>query len=112
MQSFGAAALEGPAVMRGHRGHGQTTVAVVYGTAGEPVEVLCDAAGDPRGLRFFTVVLDDAEGPDGPSQVPVCVGCLLDEHPRLGRGLDVALEHRGARCVGGEWVPAPELWGE
>lgn len=42
--------------------HRRTTVAIVYGTAGEPIEVLCDAAGDPQGLRFFTVVLDDAEG--------------------------------------------------
>jgi hypothetical protein len=57
-------------------------------------------------------VLDDAEGPEGPSQAPVCVGCLLDEHPRLGRGLDVALEHRGAEWWEGEWVPAPELWDE
>jgi hypothetical protein len=97
---------------RAHRGHRRTTVAVVYGTVGEPVAVLCDAATDPRGLRFFTVVLDDAEGPDGPSQAPVCVGCLLDEHPRLGRRLDVALEHRGAEWWEGEWVPAPELWDE
>jgi hypothetical protein len=90
----------------------RTTVALVYGTVGEPVEMLCDAAGDPPGLRFFTVVLDDAEAPDGPSQVAVCVGCLLDEHPQLGRGLDVALEHRGAEWRDGGWVPAPELWAE
>ena len=95
--------------MRRH-GHSRTTVAVVYGTAGEPVNVLCDAAGDPQWLRFFSVVLDDAEGPDGPSEAPVCVGCLLEIHPRLGKGLDVAVEHRGARWVDGEWVPAPELW--
>jgi hypothetical protein len=37
---------------------------------------------------------------------------LLDEHPQLGSGLDVALEHRGARWVDGEWLPAPELWDE
>jgi hypothetical protein len=40
----------------------------------------------------------------------VCVECLLDEHPQLGKGLDVALEHRGAEWVDGEWVAAPELW--
>ena len=39
----------------------------------------------------------------------VCVHCLLEE-PELGRGLDVALEHRGARREGDEWVAAPELW--
>jgi len=95
-----------------HRGHGRTTVAVVFGTEGAPVAVLCDPEGDPRGQRWFTVVLDDSPGSDGPSQAPVCVGCLLDEHPRLGRGLDVALEHRGARWADGAWVPAPELWEE
>ena len=30
----------------------------------------------------------------------------------LGRGLDVALEHRGAEWRDGVWVPAPELWDE
>ena len=93
---------------RRHRGHRRTTVAIVYGEVGQPELVLCDAATDPPGQRWFTV--DDADGPEGPSQVPVCVGCLLDEHPRLGRGLDVALEHGGAEWVDGAWVPAPELW--
>jgi hypothetical protein len=97
---------------RRHRKHRRATVAIVYGTAGDPVEVLSDAATDPLGQRWFTVVLEDATGPDGPSEAPVCVGCLLDEHPQLGSGLDVALGHRGARWVDGEWLPAPELWDE
>ena len=84
----------------------------MYGELGDPVEVLCDPETDPPGQRWFSVVLDDASGPDGPKEVPVCVGCLLDQHPRLGRGLDIALEHRGAEWVDGEWVPAPELWDE
>jgi hypothetical protein len=87
-------------------------VAIVYGTVGEPVAVLCDGATDPPGQRWFAVVLDGAEGPNGPSEAPVCVACLLDDHPRLGRGLDVALEHRGALWIDGEWLPAPELWDE
>ena len=86
------------------------TVAVVYGESGAPELVLCDPDGDPPGQRWFTVVLDDTPGPDGPSAAPVCVDCLLGEHPGLGRGLDVALEHRGARREGDSWVPAPELW--
>ena len=86
------------------------TVAVVYGEAGVPELVLCDPDGDPPGQRWFTVVLDDSPDPDGPSEAPVCVDCLLEEHPGLGRGLDVALEHRGARREGAGWVPAPELW--
>jgi hypothetical protein len=51
-------------------------------------------------------------GPDGPSDVPVCVDCLLELHPRLGEGLDVALAHRGAEWRDGDWVAAPELWDE
>ena len=95
-----------------HGRHRTTTFAMVYGWEGEPVAVLCDAATDPPGQRWFTVVLDDSPGPGEPSQVPVCVDCLLDEHPTLGRGLDVALEHRGAEWVDGDWVAAPELWDE
>lgn len=95
-----------------HREHRRTTVAIVFGTVGEPVAVLCNAASDPPGQRWFTVVLEDSPGPGGPSQAPVCVDCLLDEHPRLGRGLNVALEHGGAEWRDGEWMPAPELWDE
>jgi hypothetical protein len=83
---------------------------MVYGEFGEPELVLCDAATDPPGQRWFTVVLTDSPGPDSEPEAPVCVHCLIEEHPSLGRGLDVALEHRGARWDGGEWVPAPEVW--
>jgi hypothetical protein len=113
VQSECATAVEGAAAVSWRRhGHSRTTVAIVWGVDGTPVEVLCDPATDPPGQRWFSVVLDDAEGPDGPSQAPVCVGCLLDQHPMLGRGLDVALEHRGAKWRDGEWVAAPELYDE
>lgn len=98
--------------MKAHREHSRATLAIVYGSEGEPRSVLCDAAGDPPGQRWFTVVLADAPGPAGPADAPVCVECLLDMHPRLGRGLDIALEHRGAEWRDGGWVPAPELWDE
>jgi hypothetical protein len=96
--------------MSNRREHRRTTLAIVYGTEGDPVLVLCDPAGDAPGQRWFTVVLDDTPGPDEPPQAPVCMDCLLDAHPGLGRGLDVALEHRGARRDGDAWVPALELW--
>jgi hypothetical protein len=98
--------------MSKHKAHGRTTLAIVFGTEGEPIAVLCDPEGDPPGQRWFTVVLDDSPGPDSEPDVPVCVDCLLDEHPQLGRGLDVAIEHRGAEWRGGEWVAAQELWDE
>jgi hypothetical protein len=71
---------------KSHRRHGRTTLAIVFGETGEPIAVLCDPEGDPPGLRWFTVVLDDTPGPDGPSQAPVCVDCFLDEHPLLDGG--------------------------
>ena len=92
-----------------HGEHRRTTVEIVYGTAGEPEIVLCDVPTNPPGQRWFTVVLDDSPGPDGPYDAPVCVDCLLEIHRRLGEGLDVALEHRRAEWRDGEWVAAPEL---
>ena len=32
------------------------------------------------------------------------LGCLLDEHPELGRGLDIAREHGVADLENDEWV--------
>ena len=98
--------------MSKHKAHGRTTLAMVFGTEGEPIAVLCDPDGDPPGQRWFTVVLSDSPGPESKPNVPVCLDCLLDEHPELGRGLDIALEHRGAEWRDGEWVPASELWDE
>ena len=97
---------------KSHRKRRRTTLAIVYGRKGEPIAVLCDPDGDAPGQRWFTVVLDDSPGPDSEPQVPVCIDCLLDEHPSLGTGLDIALEHRGAEWRDGEWLAAPELWVE
>ena len=95
-----------------HRRHRRTTFAIVYGESGEPIYVLCDPASDPPGQRWFTVVLDDSPGPDSEPEAPVCADCLLDAHSALGRGLDIALERRGAEWRDGEWVAAPKLWDE
>ena len=99
------------ALATARRPHRKTTVAIVHGTSGDPgALVLCDAAGDPPGQRWFSVVLDDSPGPDGEPDGPICVDCLIDLHPRLGDGLLVAVEHTGARWDGDAWQPAPELW--
>jgi hypothetical protein len=110
VQPFGAATAEGSTVDTMSDGHRRTTVAIVYGKTGDPLLVICDPETDPPGQQWFTIVLDDSEGPDGPCEAPVCVDCLLGLHPRLGAGLLVALEHRGAEWRDREWVPAPELW--
>ena len=54
----------------------------------------------------FTVLFDDApdpdevQGPDDPRISLVHLDCLLDEHPELGRGLDIARESRGFKHAG------------
>jgi hypothetical protein len=59
----------------------------------------------------FTVLFDDApdpdevEGPDDPRLSLVCLSCLVDDHPELGRGLDIAREYGVADLdESGEWV--------
>jgi hypothetical protein len=63
----------------------------------EPVEV--DDSG-------FVVLREDAPraGPadDTPWEL-VCLECVFDSWPGIGRGFDLACEHGGARLAGGDW---------
>jgi hypothetical protein len=60
----------------------------------------------------YTVLYDDAPAPeelDEQGQHPdvsvVCLGCLIDDDPDLGRGLDIAREYGLADLDdGGEWI--------
>src|SRR3954447_12935753 len=65
----------------------------------------------------FIVLYDDAptgaeleetsyENPEDDPRVRwICLGCLLEEHPEIGRGLDIARKHRVADLnEDGEWV--------
>ena len=63
----------------------------------------------------FTVLFDDAPDPDDlpppmakelpPGITLVCLHCLLDDHPEIGRGLDLAREYGVADLDDdGEWV--------
>jgi hypothetical protein len=59
----------------------------------------------------FTVLFDDApdpdevEGPDDPRISVVCLSCLIDDHPELGRGLDIAREYSVADLdENGAWI--------
>jgi hypothetical protein len=63
----------------------------------------------------FMVVYSDAPTPDELDQRDdddledselICLHCLLDDDPALGRGLDLAREHGGQVDLGenGEWV--------
>ena len=60
----------------------------------------------------FTVLYADAPDPDEldeqgrhPDVTIVCLGCLVDDHPEIGRGLDLAREYGVADLdKNGAWV--------
>jgi hypothetical protein len=58
----------------------------------------------------FTVLFADAPDPDEvegmehPGISLVCLHCLIDDHPEIGRGLDIAREYGAADLEDGEWV--------
>lgn len=61
----------------------------------------------------FTVLFADAPDPADvdehemhPAISFVCLHCLIDQHPEVGRGLDVARENGAADLIDGEWVAA------
>jgi hypothetical protein len=49
----------------------------------------------------FTVL--EADRAPRQSDSPICLDCLLELQPGLGRGLDVAKQHGIAYYVDGEW---------
>ena len=55
-------------------------------------------------------VILDASIPDDPSALkpggftPICLGCLIERRPEVGRGMDVARRAGGARLVEGAWL--------
>ena len=62
------------------------------------------------GFSLFADAPDPEEMEDVPGSLPEGVsvahlGCLLDDHPEIGRGLDLAREHGVANLdENGEWV--------
>jgi hypothetical protein len=71
------------------------------GAADSGFSVLFDDAPDP----------DEVEGPHDPRISIVCLHCLIDDHPELGRGLDIAREYGVADLdESGEWVVGS--WGD
>jgi hypothetical protein len=75
---------------------------------------LLEAGAAPSRVLYFeedrSYLVLDADTPEDPSTVtvgylaPVCVHCLLDQHPSVGRGMDVARRTGGARLVEGAWL--------
>ena len=60
------------------------------------------------GSRFSSLTRpdpDEVDGLDDPRVSLVCLHCLIDDHPEIGRGLDIAREYGVADLDDeGEWV--------
>jgi hypothetical protein len=88
----------------------RTTVALVWGSQPPAFSIGYEEPIWP-GDSGFPVLLDDApdsdelEGPEDPRISFACLHGLLDDHPELGRGLDLAREHGVADLdENDEWV--------
>ena len=86
------------------------TTAVVWGTA-PPASLDRSREADVAGrLRVHGAVRrrpdpDEVEGADDPRISLVCLRCLLDDHPEIGRGLDIARQYGVADLdENDEWV--------
>ena len=82
--------------------HAQRVAIVVGEEAFVAVSYLEPEPTWESGFAVFSVPAEEVEDHD--SEL-VCLHCLLDDHPELGRGLDVAREHGVAGLdEQGEWV--------
>jgi hypothetical protein len=85
------------------------TVAVVWGSEPPAFSIGYEKAQWP-GDSGFSVLSDapdpdEVHGPDDPRISLVCLHCLIDNDPELGRGLDIAREYGVADLDDdGEWV--------
>ncbi len=81
------------------------TVVVMWGSRAPAISV---GYGEPMwpGDSGFSVIGRRSRFGPLPEGVSVAhLGCLLDDHPELGRGLDLAREHGVASLdENGEWV--------
>ena len=86
---------------------------MVWGSRPPAFSIGCEQPLGPSDSGF-TVLFHDAPDPDElpedddsllPGITLVCLDCLLDDHPEVGRGLDIAHEYGVADLdERGEWV--------
>jgi hypothetical protein len=68
-----------------------------------------DPPSSPRDSGF-TILFDDAPNPDDVTDDDdriqwICVHCLIEDHPEIGRGLNIARQHLVADLDdAGEWT--------
>ena len=93
----------------------EKSTAVVWGTE-PPAHSIGREKPMWPGDSGFTVLFDDApepdevHGPEDPRVSLVCLHCLLDDHPEIGRGLDIARQYGVADLdENDEWVVGDRL---
>ena len=86
------------------------TVAMVWGSEPPAFSIGHEKPMWP-GDSGFTVIFSDApdpdevHGPDDPRVTLVCLHCLINDHPEIGRGLDIAREYGAADLDDNdEWI--------
>ena len=92
--------------------HARTSV-IVWGSEPPALSIGFEKPMGP-GDSGFSVLFDDAPDPDdlpeNGNELPegitvVCLSCLIEDHPEIGRGLDIAREYGVADLdENGEWV--------
>jgi hypothetical protein len=108
LQQWGAVAAGCEAKTRKVTGHART-VAWVWGSEPPAFSIGHENPMWPGGSGFTVLFVDEPEELDEHGQHPavslMCMHCLLDEHPEVGRGLDIARGHGVADLdEDGEWV--------
>jgi hypothetical protein len=71
-----------------------------------PATIVYDYDPNPELGPGFTLILDrerDDDETDINEYKTVCLHCLIDEHPELGRAIDLAKRKGSAHLVNGEW---------
>lgn len=86
------------------------TFALVWGSEPPAFSIGHDEPMGP-GDSGFTVLFDDAPDPEEvgeeghPAITTVCLRCLIDDHPEIGRGLDIARRYGAADLdENGDWA--------
>jgi hypothetical protein len=88
------------------------SLAMVWGSAAPARSIGYERERMTPSDSGFTVLFDDAPDPEEAEQSMdhvdiafVCLSCLVDDHPEIGRGLDLAFEYGVADLSeDGEWV--------
>lgn len=89
-------------------------LALTLGSPSEPVRAVCydrehGQVGNDSG---YLVVFADAPAPgvvDESAEGWLCFGCLIDDHPGVGRALDLAREVGEVWQVAGDWVALDDV---